>query len=926
MMRLTRSLSLLLFVFTCSPAWAEVDFIHDVRPIFEKHCYSCHGPEKQKSGFRLDIRSEAFKGGELYGQTIDTANADASLLIQFVENPDADLQMPPDSRLDASEIAVLKNWVAEGAVWPDGIDLSVVVDKTDHWSFKPREAQSPPKLTDDSWSRNAIDQFVLEKLRDKGFSPSPVASPIVWMRRVYFDLIGLPPTPEEIAKFVAELEQGDVESAYSRVVDELLASPRYGERWAQHWLDVVRYADTHGFEVNTERPNAWPYRDYVIQAMNNDTPYDQFIREQIIGDQLGQEAATGFLITASVLLPGQVGADDASKRLARQDAIDEIVTNISQSFLGLSVGCARCHDHKFDPISQYDYYAMQSFVAGVEYEDREVGSPVKLYSEEEQKKFREDLQQVERELTNLFPLPLKSEIRPAINPAFNTERIPSVVTKKIRFEIKSTNLYEPCIDELEVINASGENVALTTAGATVTASGSNVSPGRHQLEYLNDGRHGNSSSWMSNEVGKGWVIVEFPAPQEIVRINWGRDRHQQFGDRLAIEYLVEAAKEDGSWLVIADQTTRKQPAAERLTIAEAFGFQGDALSKADELIESQRTLHSQISGVEAKLVAFAGNFRTPDQIHLLTRGDPEQPKELIIPTILSSFSSVTLPVDAGDVDRRKALAAWISSPENPLTARVMANRIWQGHFGVGLVETPSDFGRTGIPPTHPELLDYLAEEFIRANWSIKAMHRLIVLSSTYRQSSANKEEYAKLDVDSRYLWRYPPRRLNAESIHDAILACSGRLNLRMGGPGFDLFNLRGGLTGFIPVESFTPDGRRRLIYAHMVRRERDAVFGAFDRPDGGQSAARRSESTTPIQALNLFNSKFVLEESAALAERLTKDSPESQQKQIERLWQITLNRAPTQEELDDAMRVADEFGVALLCRAIFNSNEFLFIP
>ena len=328
-----------------TPGFAStVDFVRDVRPIFEAHCYECHGAKKQKSGLRLDVRSAAMKGGDNHGPDIVPGKAAASPLLHLLTTEDEDELMPPDGRLPEADIERLKRWIDEGAVWPDGVDLAQLEDRTDHWSFKPL-LQIPRPLR---W----VDHSTDATLKKRGLPRPPPAAPTDWLRRVTFDLTGLPPTPEEAEAFAAKPDR-------EAVVERLLSSPRYGERWAQHWLDVVRYADTHGFEVNTERPNAWPYRDYVIRAFNDDTPYDQFIREQIAGDACGQDAATGFLVTASVLLPGQIGKDEPSKRLARQDSLDEIVTNIGQTFLGLSVGCARCHDHKFDPITTEDYYSMQ---------------------------------------------------------------------------------------------------------------------------------------------------------------------------------------------------------------------------------------------------------------------------------------------------------------------------------------------------------------------------------------------------------------------------------------------------------------------------------------------------------------------------------------------------------------------------------------
>lgn len=707
----------------------NIDYLHQVRPILRQHCYRCHGAERDRGGLRLDIKSEAFRGGDFFGPSIVAGDAEDSPLVQFVADPEADLQMPPEQRLSESEIAILVRWVNEGAVWPDGVDLAEREDRRDHWAFKPLAKVMPPlpslgtpsadtppadatgtaAAAHEGWGRGAIDAFVLAGLHQAGLQPAAPAAPVDWLRRVTLNLTGLPPTPEQAADFLHDLQQQvDPQAAYAAVVQRLLDSPRYGERWAQHWLDVVRYADTHGFEVNTERPNAWPYRDYVIDAFNRDTPYDQFVREQIVGDALGQDAATGFLVTASVLLPAQIGADEPSKRLARQDAIDEIVVNIGQTFLGLSVGCARCHDHKFDPISHADYFGMQALVAGVEYGERE----------------------------------------------------------------------------------------LATAGTAM------------------------------------------PGPA----------------------------------------------------------------------------------------VGFVGRFRQPDTIHRLLRGDPELPREEIAPAVIQSLGDVALTAQASDQARRQALADWLVQADHPLTARVMVNRIWQAHFGTGIVATPSDLGRSGMPPSHPELLDWLAGEFIRSGWSVKHMQRLITLSATYRQLSDHDPAAAAIDAEARLLWRFPPRRLTAEELRDSMLAASGRLNLEMGGPGFNLFDKRGGLSGFRPVESYQGDGLRRMIYAHKVRRERDAVFGAFDSPDGGQSAARRAESTTPIQALNLFNSRFTLEESAALATRIQYEVGSDPSAQLQQAWMIVLGRQPTPDESELAKPLVQQHGLTMLCRVLFNCNEFLFLP
>jgi hypothetical protein len=892
-----------------------IDFVRDIRPIFEAHCYDCHSGDEASGGLRLDVKSAALKGGDRQGPDIVPGHADQSPLIERITSRDDDQRMPPDEPLSASKIETLIAWMNAGAAWPDGVDVAQLEDRTDHWSFKPLASVS---------GELSLDAFIVRKLAEQGLSMSPPADRRSWLRRVTFDLTGLPPTPEEVDSF---LNDGR-EDAFERVVDRLLASERYGERWAQHWLDVVRYADTHGFEVNSERPHAWPYRDYVIRALNEDCPYDRFVREQIVGDQLGDDAATGFLVTASVLLPDQIGKDEASIRLARQDALDEIVNNIGQTFLALSIGCARCHDHKFDPIEQKDYYSMQAFVAGVEYLDRENHSPEATEARKTIEAARVRIEEIGAQLSTFAPVIGSVPQRSMVQARRNTDRFVPVRAKQVRFTIQATNQFEPCIDELEVFDTQSRNVALAEMGAIVTASGSNVSPDRHELRFVNDGLYGNSRSWMSSETGGGWVAVEFPTEVEIDRVIWGRDREGNFGDRLATSYVIEAADASGQWRKIADATDRvpfdagAQPAAD----VDTQGLSSEETQQVLTLNQERTALEAHIKSADAELLVFAGRFREPDEIHRLNRGDPEQPRERVVPAVPAALGDLALNNETPESTRRRQLADWIVSPDNSLTARVIVNRIWQGHFGRGLVETPSDFGRSGTPPSHPELLDWLTAEFLYRGWSMKALHRTIVLSQTYRQSSAFQEEPAEKDADARWLWRYPSRRLEAEAIRDSMLAVSGQLNLEMYGPGYDLFDRRGGLSGFQPVETLSSANQRRMIYAHKVRREPEAVFGAFDCPDAGQSTAVRRASTTPIQALNLFNSRFTLDVAAALAERVASEVGGNLQEQIQRVYQLALSRAATTDEVNDAEPVVRTHGLAVLCRALFNSNEFLMIP
>jgi len=434
---------------------------------------------------------------------------------------------------------------------------------------------------------------------------------------------------------------------------------------------------------------------------------------------------------------------------------------------------------------------------------------------------------------------------------------------------------------------------------------------------------------MGSEIGKGWVELEFGQEETIERVVWGRDREGKFTDRLVIDYRIEVGGSDGKWTLVADAGDRRKFDAAGAKAGEKFSLNGltpDEAAKAAPLLREKKANEGKIRAANNAQKVFAGKFREPDDIHLLNRGDAEQPLERVLPAVLSTFGDLALPQETPEQNRRLALADWIADPDNPLTARVMVNRIWQGHFGGGLVPTPSDFGNNGMTPSHPELLDWLAAEFIHSGWSVKHMHRLIVLSQTYGQSSAANPDGVAKDVDVRLLWRYPSRRLEAEAIRDSMLAVSGKLNLKMFGVGYNLFDQRGGLSGFNPIESFTEEGQRRMIYAHKVRRESEAVFGAFDCPDAGQSTAVRIESTTPIQALNLFNSRFTLDQAEAFAERVGREAGPAAEDRVKHAYRLALLRDPASDELAESLPIVTDFGVAVLARALFNSNEFLFVP
>ena len=915
------------------------DFVRDIRPLLDRSCGGCHSGEEAKSGLRLDIRAEAFRGGDGHGAAIVPGKAAESVLVRFARGDEPEMQMPPADanvpRLSPDEVALLAAWIDAGALWPEGIDRASLVDRRDHWAFRGVVRPAPPAVRDERWPRNDLDRFILARLEAEGLSPAPEADRGQWLRRVTLDLTGLPPAPEEIDAFLAD----EAPNAHERVVDRLLASPRHGERMAQHWLDVVRYADTHGYEVNTERANAWPYRDWVVAAFNADMPYDTFVRRQLAGDADRDDAATGFLVTAAVLLPGQIGADDASKRLARQDALNDILINTGESFLGLSIGCARCHDHKFDPLSLRDYHALQAVFTGVTYEDRELRSAEADARRAEIASHRLALAALDAARTARAPLVGNGSPRAAVSPRLNIDRIVPRRATRVRFTILATNSLEPCIDELEVFDTEGRNVALASAGATVISSGDNVAPGRHELPFVHDGLEGNERSWMSNMTGGGWVEITFATQALVDRIVWARDRKGVYADRTAIQYRIELADgADAPLEQVADASDR-EPFDAAAPAPAAGSASADGLTEEDRLalatIDAEKgRLTARIAEIDRGLTVFAGRFSAPEPARVLHRGDPEQPGDEVGPRSPLAFDDrlppLALPTDAPEQARRMALADWIVHPANPLAARVIANRVWQWHFGTGLVETSSDFGRSGASPSHPELLDWLAAELVAHGWSLKSLHRSIVLSATYRQGDAATAEGLAKDSGNRLLWRYPSRRLEAEGIRDSMLAVSGLLDPSMGGRGFDLFRSRGGLDGFPPVETFSGDGLKRMIYAHKVRMEKESVFGAFDCPDAGQTMARRRQSTTPIQALNLINSPFTIQVAEAFAARVERDAATGDGDRIERratqAVRLALGRAPTPEELADSVALIRDHSLVALCRLLLNTGDFVTLP
>lgn len=908
-----------------------VTFSDDVQPLLEARCFACHGPEKQKADLRLDRRSNVLKGGES-GPALVPGKSGESLLIELVSDHAEDRRMPPKGdRLTAEQIGMLRAWIDQGAAWPDDYQ-DPGADAAAHWSFQPLRRPPVPSLESAGASEKVspIDAFIRARLAANGLSLSPEASRTTLIRRLYLVMLGLPPTPEEVARFVGD---PDV-NAFEALVDRVLEDPRYGERWGRHWLDVVRFAETNGFETNRERPNAWRFRDYVIQAFNSDLPFNRFIREQVAGDALGVDVATGFLVGGPVDIVGS--PDPVLTAQQRADELDDMVNTTGTAFLGLTLGCARCHHHKFDPIDHNEYYALTAMVAGVRHGERALPLPAEAV--DAVATLDRDIADLEGRLARFIPPaptvagPAQGEAgrRPPVTARSNEETFAAVEARYLRFTILASTGGEPCLDELEVY-AGDRNVALASTGTRATASGTLPGYEIHQLAHLHDGKTGNNHSWISHEAGKGWVQLEFPRPARIDRIVWSRDRSGSFGDRIPTDYRIEVAVEPGAWQLVASSADRQPPTRSTPTPPPSpYRFESVSQSEAQQgraWLAELEALRAKREGLAKPPMAYAGTFTQPQPAHRLHRGDPMQKREVVAPATLALFQPITLSLDEPEQNRRVRLADWLANDANPLTPRVIVNRLWQHHFGVGWVDTPNDFGRNGSRPTHPELLDWMASELVARGWSLKVLHRQILLSATWRQSSAPRADALRIDAGSRWLWRFPPRRLEAEAVRDGILHLSGALDPKRGGPSYHLLRVdRENVYHYHPKDDFGPAEYRRMVYAYKVRMEQDDVFGAFDCPDGSLVVPRRSVSTTALQALNLFNSRFVLQQSEILTERLRREAGPDTEAQIDRAWSLAFNRPPSPEETRDALAFASAHGVPAVARALFNANEFLFIP
>ena len=841
-----------------SSALAEsIPAFEGIRPILEKHCLACHDSRSHQSGLVLESAQAALQGGALNGPAVIPGKSRESPLILYLTGHKQPRMPLSGNPLSEEEIASIAGWIDQLP------PLSDAGNQVRGWPWLELKAPDVPRVRHDQWVKNPIDAFILDKLESRKLAPASPASKRLLLRRLYFDLVGLPPTPEEMRRFTRDPDP----DAYRKEIDRLLRDPRYGERWGRHWLDIVRYADTDG-GYDGPLPHIWRYRDYVVRAFNQDRPFDRFIREQIAGDSYphyGKEAKLGL-----GFLHGTVFSEDG----VRRDALNDIVNTTASAFLGLTLACARCHDHKYDPIPIRDYYRMEAFFAPVKLSTMEV--PFSQYE-----------------------LPGRNSKAWEDSKAYWE----GLLKRQKEFREKTTARFKERLEKARFLQAFQD-------------------------------------------------LKELP-PLSNSPVN---------GDlkRAALEGVLLNEQEQSLYHLMRKQTT--------------------AYRNPHSPDYYKPMAHSASASVGLNYAAMgrdAGGLPDPPTTFVLEGGDPKNRGDVVQPGFLSALTGHSEPARLEEVGHdgvsrpirnpTKVLAEWIASPENPLTARVMVNRIWQHHFGRGLVRTPNDFGRNGAGSDYPELIDWLATRFIRIGWTVKSMHRLILQSNTYRQSMHHPEfdRFRKIDPENRYYWRWSMLRLEAEAIRDSVLAVSGRLNPLMGGPGFfpriDKDLLEGAVTWFEPSP---PEARnRRSLYMYQQRSLVLPLVKVFDGTQLDESCAAREVTTVTPQVFVLFNSRFAHEQSRALAGRIVAEVGDDPEQQLEQAFQLALQRSPTPSERTDgldflgaARRVSGDFKdtvnltaggggsidddrvsaaarqykdaqgtLADLCLALFNLNEFIYI-
>lgn len=783
----------------------------DAARVLKNNCQACHGVALQSSKLDLRSRESMLKGGER-GAALVPGNAEASLIYRFAAALDQP-SMPPGKKLAADDLRILKEWIDRGAVLNDVPpvaedklaalakleDRPILPTERQFWSFQP--VRKPGAKTD-------IDTLWRGALAAKGLKPNPPATRRELIRRAYLDLTGLVPSPDEVTAFVEDRSP----DAFAKVVERLLASPHYGERWGRHWLDLARYADSGGYEYDRDRPTAHLFRDWVVKALNDDMPYDRFVRLQIAGDEVEPGKPESTIATTFLRLGPEANIKTVQTRM---DELDDILQTVGGSLLGMTVGCARCHNHKFDPIAQKDYYRMQAVFFNAKFVD------IPVVSAEEVARHREAANAIEKQLN-----------------ALRTEK---------------TAIEKPYRDRM-------------------------LEEKRSRLAT--------------------YIKIALATPPEL----------RTEGQRLNAKQVENTLRADEKEILP--------------------GFTAEDKAKWDAVKEKMTALEKQMPVIPTAMSVKEGDY---DPSRFLHHGSPDSPGTVMKPGILSVAhdGEWSFPEGRG---RRKAFAEWVTSPENPLTSRVMVNRLWQHHFGEGLVRTVSNFGKTGERPSHPELLDWLASEFVTSGWSLKAMHRKMMLSDAYQQSSADRAEGIAKDPENRLLWRQGRVRLEAEILRDNILLAAGTLNRKLGGPGVHPYidpSLYAGSSGrtWNSQAIDDPDTWRRSIYIFQKRTIPVPMMELFDAPNGLGACSRRNRSTIATQALVLMNNAFVRDQAKRFAARLDREAPGGPEAQVKLAFDVALGRKPSDKELRESSGFLKSGGLLEdFAHAVFNLNEFAYAP
>ncbi len=916
-------------VLAAAPTGAQLDFFEKrIRPILVERCYECHSAEKkQKGGLSLDTRDAVLKGGDT-GPALTAGDPEKSLFIEAVRYKNHDLQMPPKKQLAGSEVKALEEWVKMGAPDPRAAATVAkrgrVIDIAEgrkFWSFTPLARVETPKVAD---AKSPIDAFIRAKLHDKGLTPAPPAGRRTLIRRATFDLTGLPPTPQEADDFLADKSP----EAFDKVIERLLSSPHYGERWARHWLDVARYADSNGMDENIAYGNAWRYRDYVVRAFNADKPFDQFLTEQIAGDLLPRSedalAATGFLA-----LGGKVLAEPDMQKL-EMDIIDEQIDTLGKAFLGMTLGCARCHDHKFDPVAQEDYYAMAAIFRSTRSLADEKRGAIKYWHEhsiatpqqlEAKTKFDADLKAKKAEVAAI-----STKARAAIQAEIQ-QRAADYLAAAALLRADAT-----------LADATAA-VQVGKAGDAANAAAKNQQPAASKLEpaivlscrkYLELQRE--------HPVFAKWRELAAKRDADGVRAHYAPIFSEALATKKGPPY--GALADAKGFLALPAKDSDVLDAA---TLAKIAAMTKDV----EEFTAKQPDLPSIMSVQDGSIVPTLA-------VHLrgsyLTLG---KPMERGFPEVMRT--SFTKPILPAKQSGRLELARWMSSSEHPLTARVIVNRIWRWHFGAGIVASTDNFGILGAKPSHPELLDWLARTLIESGWSVKDLHRLIMKSATYQQSSSiadsglqiadaagnaaiglpdnrkSKIENPKLiDPENRLLWRANIQRLEAEEIRDAMLFTSGWLDTTIGGKTIPLKN-REFVFNHTSKDATTYESPRRALYLPIIRNHLYDMLEQFDYPDPTMPTGSRNSTVIAPQALIMMNAPVVMQSGEKLAARLA-PLPDDLQR-VQRAYEMLFSRPPTEREKADALALLRDFSttgkpgraLALLCQTLFAANEFIYL-